>query len=490
MILFLGGCAEREIVSGGSILLSTNQNNMINQSVKLAQVAGQFYPADSGELRQLIDNYLQSATVQRLAPPQAIIVPHAGLEYSGATAARAFKQLVGWQYDRVVLIGPSHHQYFNGAAVLDDDYYQTPLGNVKIAALNKDLANEALFAVRPEVFDGEHSLEIELPFLQTALDDFELIPIIVGGDNSYEELQTIAQTVRRLLTENSLLVVSSDFLHYGPNYNYVPFIDNQAENIRQIDTRALSYILNHDGRGFYDYLHDSEATIDGLSVIPLATEIFADSLVVQLGYETSGNLLDDYTNSVSYAALAFYQESSLDFTGQEQEYLLTLARQALTAAVSGTSVPEISQEEVAKRLLVKQGVFVTLKKAGQLRGCIGYISPYENIAQAVINNAQSAALHDYRFSPVTAEELSAIQIEISILSVPELLVDHAALRPGIDGLVLQLGEKQATYLPQVGDLPDQAEFLGSLSLKAGFAEDAWQDSAAVWYTYQAFHFSE
>jgi len=491
LILFLTGCSQSATVPGGSILLSTNQNNMTNENIRQPMVAGQFYPNDAGKLQAMIDGYLQTVVVNKLAPPQAIIVPHAGLEFSGATAAPAFKQLQGWEYDRVVLIGPSHQQYFRGAAVLAEDYYQTPLGQIKIAEVNKELVDNELFELRSDVFDNEHALEIELPWLQTVLDEFELIPIIIGSDNSYEQLQAISQTIRDLLTDKTLLVVSTDFLHYGPNYNYVPFIDNLPENIQQIDEQAFTYIQVKDGLGFYNYIKDSGATIDGMTIIPVALEIFSNSEVVKLKYETSGNLFGDYTNSVSYAAFSFYEQTNLNLTSDQQDYLLKLARQSLTAAVNNQTAPKVDLDNIDKRLLIRQGVFVTLEKDGQLRGCIGYIPPYQSIAQAVIDNARSAALNDHRFNPVRSEELNDITVEVSVLSVPTLLTDKSKLIPGVDGLVLQLGNKQATYLPQVWeDLSDRESFLSSLSQKAGLTKDAWQNLESLWYVYQAVHFRE
>lgn len=500
--IILAGCGFKSTssVPGGSIPLSINQAenmDLKDKKVQQAVVAGQFYPSDADELKQMIDKYLQTPVAIKLAPPRAIIVPHAGYQYSGQTAAYAFKQIQGWGYKRVIVMAPSHYEHFVGASILDVDYYQTPLGLIKISPVVKELLSYDIFSIVPSAHDREHSLEVELPFLQVVLADFELIPIIVSASNSFDQVQAITEAIKPFLDDETLLVISTDFTHYGPNYGYLPFTDNQAVGIKKIDDKAFGFIKQLAAAKFYNYVKDSQVTIDGGTVIPIVLSALSATEVKQLQYDTSGRQLNDYTNSVSYAAFAFYDKTALDLDDKQKSYLLKLARQSVEAAVNGQPLPQPDESSIDVRFLIKQGVFVGLEKQGNLRGSIGYLSPYKPIYQAVIDNAKSAALNDQRFSPVAPAELKDIKVGVSILSVPTLLTKDNyqqkldQLRPGIDGLVLQQGNQQATYLPTVWqDLTDKLSFLNNLSKKAGWPSNAWQDANTLWYTYQALHLGE
>jgi len=472
-------------------------NPSFMKKIRPPSVAGQFYPKDPNDLTKIVHKYLDNTVPLKLAPPKAILTPHAGYAYSGATAAHGFGQLTGWDYDRVILIGPSHREYFAGASIPDVTHYQTPIGDIEVSEVTQVLLKNDHFFSHETAHNEEHALEVELPFLQEVLGDFELIPVLIGSANSFEQVQQIAESLKPYLDDKTLLVVSTDFTHYGPNYGYVPFTDNHEANIKTIDQKAFDLIRNKAAEGFFNYVRDSKVTIDGGSVVPVLLHLFPDAESKLLDYQTSGELTADYTNSVSYASFAFYEKTDLDLTDSQKKYLTKLAQESLHKSVKNEPITPINSSKVDDRLKSKQGVFVTLEESDQLRGCIGYIAPQKSIYQAVIDNARSAALHDSRFSPVSTSELSDIDLEISILSVPTLLTGknveekYEKLRPGIDGLVLQLNGLQSTYLPQVwGQLPDKDLFLSSLCEKAGFKPDAWKNNDMLWYTYQAVHFSE
>ena len=378
------------------------------------------------------------------------------------------------------------------------DYYQTPLGKIKIAEEAKKLVNNKLFQQNLAAEEPEHAIEVELPFLQMVLNDFTILPILIGSDNNYEELMQISAELQKIVDDQTLIVISTDFTHYGPNYGYTPFKNGeQKEKIAEIDNRAFDLIKKMDAQGFYNYVHDSSVTIDGGTAIPVGLQLLKNIEVIQLAYQTSGNILNDYTNSVSYAAFAFYPTVKIEISVDQQKELLELSRKEIDSTLRNQKNDfklKYNDEAVLKG---KQGVFVTLTINDQLRGCIGHIIPQEPMIKAIRDNAVNAALRDSRFSPLTLAELDKVKIEISLLTVPQLLTgkDYQEkmnkLRPNIDGVVLINGDQDATFLPQVWEqIPDKQEFLKQLSLKAGMSENAWQDPATSWYVYQIKGFEE
>jgi AmmeMemoRadiSam system protein B len=275
-------------------------------------VAGRWYPRGSGELAGLVDRLLDGAAEQApepTGPIAALIAPHAGFAYSGAVAASAFTGLRGRAFDRVVLVGPSHHFGFAGAAVPERDTaaYRTPLGAVPI---DRDavsvLAASAGFRGDDRMFEPEHALEAELPFLQRALDaTTPIVPILIGGGASSDDAARVATAVGPLLRGSALLVISSDFTHFGPRFDYVPFTDDVQRRIRELDLGAIRTIEAGSAASFSSYVEATGTTICGhravevLLRLPIAVEGAA-----LLAYDTSGRMTGNWDHSVSYAALA------------------------------------------------------------------------------------------------------------------------------------------------------------------------------------------
>ena len=224
-----------------------------------------------------------------------------------------------------------------------------------------------------------------------------------------------------------------------------------------------------------------------------------------LDYRNSGDTAGDKSRVVGYAAIAFYDEKAAEqtepptpaYSADERQFLLGLARKTLTEAAGGRRLPVVDPAAVAEKLKEKRACFVTLTIKGELRGCIGHILPQEALFAAVIDNAAGAAVRDPRFRRVAPEEVERIRVEISVLSVPAPLTYRspdellAKLRPRVDGVVLRVGSRQATYLPQVWEqIPDKASLMSSLAEKAGLDGDAWRNPAATVLTYQAEAFEE
>lgn len=184
-------------------------------------------------------------------------------------------------------------------------------------------------------------------------------------------------------------------------------------------------------------------------------------------------------------------------TVEELALLLRLARASMDAAVTGDRLPVPEFSAYPPRLVERRGCFVTLRQSGTLRGCIGNVRARDPLCRMIVENARSAALDDPRFSPVTSAELSELVVEVSVLTEPRPLTGLSAdelltrLTPRRDGVLLQIGGRVATFLPQVWEmLPDPRVFLDRLAQKAGCAPDAWRTPSASVQIYQAQHLDE
>jgi AmmeMemoRadiSam system protein B len=274
-------------------------------------VAGTWYPADAKALGDQVDGYLDTQEREPKARVLALIEPHAGYVYSGAVAGRGFGLVKGARYSRVILLGPSHYHGFRGAAVPDADVYRTPLGDVE---LDRDaiatLSDKQGCRTFTEAFGPEHSLEAEIPFLQRALEPgWRLVPVLIGGGSSGETSQQIADALRPLRDNDTLVVVSSDFTHYGPRFGYVPFRAQIPDRLRDLDLGAVREVESGDPARFEEYVETTGATICGRDAIDVLMRLMPDDARASLvDYDTSGKMTGDWDHSVSYASLV-YEES-------------------------------------------------------------------------------------------------------------------------------------------------------------------------------------
>lgn len=485
-----------------------------------------WYPSDPDRLAKQIDGFLEEADPPSLpSKPAALIAPHAGIAYSGKVAAAAFKTLQGHPCKRAVVLGFSHSRRFRGGAILKDvTAYATPLGEIPVdrAACDRLLKLD-VFSPHPEVHRREHSLEIELPFLQRVLKDFTLVPIMVGQVEP-PVFEQMAQALAPLVDENTVLVASSDFTHFGRGFLFMPFTEDIPENLKRIDFSAAEKIMALDADGFLKQLdengvgrspeHRRPQTVCGRAPITLMIQTLNRAGTykgVRLAYDTSGRMTGDYNHSVSYMAIGFVKTSDKpkaeqssakqpppagSLAPEERRVLLRIARDSALAALSGKKRvdPFSSSYTVTDRLKQKGGAFVTLRNHGRLRGCIGHILPREALAQSVAGNAVNAATRDYRFSgnPVTAEEMKDIAIEISVLSPPKAVKSPSEIQLGRHGVILSRGLRRSVFLPQVATETgwDLETFLSRLSLKAGLSADAWKKSGTRFEVFTAEVFGE
>jgi len=491
------------------------------KKVREPAVAGLFYPKDPVELSRVIDACLAAAKV---GPPdgelKALICPHAGYPYSGPVAAFAYKLLVGRSYDTVIVMGPSHYAAFHAVAVPDAEIYRTPLGDVPIADVAKKLASLRPFALDPfclvqrldwwpqasrsapdedKADTWEHSVEVQVPFLQRTLKSFKLVPVVFGEVAPLAAAQALLQVI----DDRTLIVASSDLSHY----------DTYA-NAQKRDRRCIEAICRLDP--------DAVADEDACGHAPIRTLLY---VAKQRGwqarlfdYRNSGDTTGDKSRGVvGYAAIAFYAPASgsvtapaaapiaapiaapaaAQFTAVDRQYLLDLARKTVREAAATGQVPEVSADGLAPKFTAAKGCFVTLTKRGELRGCIGYILPQGPLYRAVVENARNAAIRDPRFPAVRPGEVDQLEIEISVLteplplffSSPEDLLHQ--LQPGVDGVVLEIGRREATYLPQVWEqIPDKVDFLNNLAEKAGCESSAWRQPGTSVSIYHVESFKE
>jgi len=497
--------------------------------VREARYAGSWYDADALKLNQQLEEYLQSANgalSRRFAHPQfqepelsqvhddgnllAIVSPHAGYMFSGQTAAYAFaraqmqeKQIQ--KTKRVFLLGPSHYAGFEGAALSDAGAFQTPLGNLPVDQKTVEaLGDFPLFRFMPEVHRKEHSLELQLPLIHKTFGPIEIVPIVIGQLEDEMETRLIGGVLKRFINDDDMVVISSDFCHVGPRYGYEPFADHIKENVFRLDKEAYTYLNSLDLEGFVNFRERTGATICGFYPLCVLLSILPETAGgTVLNYATSqDSLVEDDDNSVSYMAVALgaqagkecrwhsdEPDSEAGLTADERRALLLVARETIAAVSSRLPQPKTAALKKAyPRLASPRGVFVTLfKRTGlsapaerrELRGCIGHIWPVRSLADAVCENAAGAAMRDYRFLPVCADELDSLEIEISVLTPLKRIDSYDEIVMGRDGIVLYKNGNQAVFLPHVAEQFgwNREQTLNQLSLKAGLGETAWKQGA-------------
>lgn len=470
-----------------------------------------WHEKDPAALKSQIQSFFDKAQVEPDENVIALIQPHAGYVYSGQTAAYGLKS-IGTNYKRIIVIGPSHRVAMNEVfSVPDVTHFGTPFGETEIdTEFVGQLLKHSVFQNILSAHQHEHSVHIHIPFLQYKLGDFKLVPI-VAGSCSLETIKKAASILRGMVDSQTLVIASSDFTHYGPNFNYVPFTTDVPEQIEKLDMGAYEHIAALDAEGFLDYKQRTGATICGAVPIALLISMLQDNTAVKLlNYDTSGRLTGDFRNSVSYLSAAFSgkwpQKSSVEISAetlsrQDKQNLLTMARKAILYQLENKKVPSRSDlgVPISKAMKELRAAFVTIKTPVemygrtelQLRGCIGEIFPRVPLYESVISNAVNASQNDPRFRPLQMAEYNDIVIEISALTVPKPVARYDEIRVGIDGVVLNKNRRSSVFLPQVATEQgwDLEEMLTQLARKAGLPGDAWREGAEF-LVYQAEVFGE
>jgi len=490
------------------------------KKVRFPVVAGQFYPAEEAKLAKTVQQFLKEGKgAQVSGRVRGLIAPHAGYIYSGPIAASGYRQ-IDPATRTVIVLAPSHHIGAARATIMDVDCYRTPLGDIPLSPIAATLRKQDLFSPMPSMDQEEHSLEVQLPFLQEMLKIFELVPITIGQADP----RPIARALLPYIDDNTLIVASSDLSHYYP-YEKAKLLD--ASCTKAITALDLGKVAESEACG----------KIPIMVLIEIARQKGWQAKLIDC--RNSGDTAGPPDQVVGYASIAFFSESGdgksnaqdrargetksddekksdpgLEFSQSSQsskspepsesvsdadkKELLGLARKVIANTLAGGEGKVSLPENLSSYVNEKRGCFVTLHKSGQLRGCIGTIIPEERLCDCVKANAVNAAFRDPRFSPLSHKEFDQIVIEISILTLPKQIHFSDAedlkrqLRPRQDGVILsQQGWHRATYLPQVWEqLPNKEDFLQSLCQKASLPRDAWKDPKTTVEVYQAIVFSE
>jgi len=459
--------------------------------VRKPAVAGTFYPQEKGKLSLAIESFLEKARLfyswdKKI--PKVIISPHAGINFSGPVAAWGYKHLLDAKgIKNVVLIGTSHNYLFSHGAVFGQGVWQTPLGKIGInEKLTKKLIQTKGFEDDPSPHLPEHTLEMQLIFLQKVIaNDFKIIPILFSQINQ-SFLATAAGGLAKILSrKDTAMVVSTDLSHY-PDYKIANVIDSMTvESVLSADKEKFRNWINdlNKWRGF-----DVETLACGQEAIKLVLEI-AERLKLEdrryYRYANSGDVAEEKDRVVGYGSLGFY-EGKQDY----QVEGLQLARRTLEFFMRTGKLPKIDIKSA--RLNKIGGVFVTLRKQGELRGCIGNIVGKETCGQGIAENILNAAFHDPRFEPLNYSEVKDVNIEVSLLSPLKKVNDWRKIKLGCDGVMIKKGGAGGVFLPQVGrEITDLEHFLSLLCVeKAGLEADCYKNLDTELYTFTAQVFEE
>ncbi|MCX6165790.1 MAG: AmmeMemoRadiSam system protein B [Ignavibacteriae bacterium] len=434
--------------------------------IRKAYCAGSWYSDDPSELADELDEYLSNVKKENLNV-KAIIVPHAGYMYSGQTAAYSFRQLNN-KIEKVIVLGTAHRYPLKGASVSDYDYYNSPLGKVKVSECIKDILKEDCVVTIDEADYEEHSIEIEIPFLQRVLGKFEIIPIIVGSVDSTE----FSEVLEKYCDEKTVIVASVDLSHF-----------HSYDDAKKLDNYSIECILNLNSEGIDDAEIDSPYAIKALLELAKRKEW----KVKLLDYKNSGDIIRDKNRVVGYSAIAFYEEASEVFSKEERELMEKIAKQAVETYIKEDK--RIQYEDVPDSFKKRLACFVTLTDAVDLRGCIGTIEPVDKLYKSIIDNAISAATRDPRFSPVSKDELKGLKYEVSVLSEPRE-INFSSYEELFDkikekGVIISKSGSRAVYLPQVWEhFTSPESFLTSLCRKAGLSSGEWKEKEMKFFVFE------
>jgi len=477
----------------------------VAQETKYPNVSGSFYPDNPTELNRMLDNFIsQVIPGGNSMDIFALIVPHAGYGYSGSTAGFGYRAIKGRDYKTVVIIGSSHYYSFIGASIYPKGKFQTPLGTLEV---DEEFAQKLLYQDKdiyfdPAAFKKEHSVEVQLPFLQKSLSGFKIVPIITG-DCSLATCQRLADLLKGAIGKRKdVLVIASTDMYHGYDFQEAEIIDKLT----------LSYLKNMDGQGLYYGLREQKLQLCGgfgvVTTIALSKELGYNTLSI-LSYTNSAIVTQKKakgTWTVGYTACLIGARQSQGANTEDsrigkgekemlspaqRKKLLQIARNSIKTYLSTGNKLKLSEDDPV--LLKEMGAFVTLNRHGQLRGCIGNLVGRQPLYLTIRDMAIESAVGDPRFSKLTETELDEVKIEISVLSPMEKVDNPEKIKLGIHGVLVKRGFNSGVFLPQVATETgwSKEEFLSNLcSHKAGLNPDAWKEKSTELYIFTAEVFSE
>lgn len=449
--------------------------------------AGRFYNGSAKALNDNLDSMLAAAAPSALTTQglTALIVPHAGYVYSGRVAAHAYRLVRGMDIQAVVILGPAHRHGFRGCSIYPSGGYQTPLGTVAVdSELAEAIAEATGFGFVAQAHREEHAIEVQIPFIQKTLPGVKIVPILTGRP-SRSTAERLAEGLSRALSgHRALILVSTDMSHY---------LDRDAAG-RQ-DSATIRMIVEGDTSSLIEGMERGKNLMCGgigVAAALMLAERRGSPRVEVLKYADSSEAGGPRDEVVGYLAAAVYSRppgSDGALLQEEKTELLAIARRTLDLFVRERRVSEAAP--LSRRLNAKRGAFVTLRKNKRLRGCIGFIEPIAPLYKTVMQAAVYAASRDKRFPPVREDELSEVEIEISVLTPPRKIQDPKSIEVGRHGLIIEQGVRRGLLLPQVPveENWNQSTYLQQACRKAGLPRDAWEKGADI-FVFEAVVFKE
>lgn len=463
-------------------------------AVRPAIAARNFYSSDSTELRLGITRFLDEAIPPTAAQPLALVVPHAGYAYCGQIIADAMNQVSAHSYDLVILLGTNHTTPgFHGVSIYPSGVFETPLGNVAIdsTAAAALLATDRTFTSDIAVHEREHSIEVELPFIQVLFPQAKILPIVIS-DTDPGTCERLGRALAGVMqSRKALLVASSDLSHY-PKYADAVTVDHAVlKAIVSLDPAALREIIQSEMAGQIPQLETCACGEDAILTAMMAAKALGAGHGTVVSYSNSGDAsIGDYHRVVGYGAVVLQGGSGAadtsclqseatpasmsTLTAADKKSLLAFARKSIEWYLTSSTVP--LGRGFGPCAILNEGAFVTIKERGELRGCIGHMADDMPLYRTVGAMAIAAAFEDRRFRPLAQSELKDIVIEISALTPPRKISDPNQIILGRDGILLRKNGKSAVYLPQVATEQGWTlqETLDHLCEKAGLSRGSWK----------------
>lgn len=431
------------------------------KKIKYPAAAGTFYPNNALELKKQIEFFAQYCQNDYTYASRAVIVPHAGLIYSGRLAYEGIS-LLDRNLKNLFIFAPAHRVGFEGLSLSGFELWQTPLGEIEVnQQINNELKEKFNAQFFDKAFEYEHSIEVQLPLIQSVFKNVKIIPLLAGS----ADYQVISQIIKYYYDDKENgFIISSDLSHF--------LTDEKAKRIDAV-TADMIETGNIDN---FQY----EQACGALGIAGLVD--FANKKnysLIRIGMHNSGLTTGDKTRVVGYGSWFLYEGQTNEFIKKYySKLIIDICRQAIKSKFE-PDIEEIKYPQIFGRI---GACFVTLEKNNNLRGCIGSVIARRPLINDIIMNAKNSAFSDPRFLPVQQNEISQLKIAVSILSEPKKMsfTDENDLlrqmRPNIDGIIIKDGIYQAVYLPSVWEqLPDKREFLETLKVKAGLNPDYFSD---------------
>jgi MEMO1 family protein len=481
-----------------NLLLNCGAQDKMNSAKEIVRkpaVADAFYPGNPKELKALVDKYTANASEIQLGDDViGLIAPHAGYVFSGKVAGEAYNELKGRNYDAVIIVAPSHSERFTGASVFNGDAYETPLGIVKVdkilaesIAKGGSLIKYSMDGHESTDNRGEHSLEVQLPFLQAVLPDVPIVPIVMGNQN-FETCDQLMSSIVKSVNESGkkvLLVASSDLSHF-----------HEEETAHLLDSQIVGAFKNFQYFKLASQLFTRrwEACGGGpiVTVMMAAEQLGANRCYISKyatsadsEYPTGKNKVVGYMSGI-IAKSSQPEELLPQLTEEDKEQILIAAKAGVKNSVYGNDEEIVLPGEFEK-LNKSYATFVTITKNGNLRGCMGHIYSDLPLLEEIRETSKLASQRDYRFGPIKTDEMKDLGYEVTILSRMIRILDLDQIEIGRDGLYIKLGNSSGLLLPQVASERnwDRVTFLQNLCQKAGLNKNDYKYPEAQIYSFRA-----